>query len=102
MNIKLDDSNKRDNAHKNRWPEVGKWLTEHRLDPRLLLVSVDIDEGATVTFDSYPYIGKECQICKSAITKSNLVNNNNNVSNEEINNFKSPEDLIQHIDKFHG
>jgi NTE family protein len=100
MNINLEDSNQRENAHKNRWPEVGKWLTEHRLDPRLLLVSVDIDEGATVTFDSYPYIGKECQICKSAITENNSVNNN--VSNEEINKFKSPEELIEHIDKFHG
>ena len=65
--------------HKDLWPEVGKLFTEHRLEPRLLLVSVDIDEGATVTFDSYPYIGKECQICKSAKIKNNSVNNNNSI-----------------------
>jgi len=102
--INIDDINKTDNEHKNRWTEVGKWLTDHRLDPRLLLVSVDIDEGATVTFDSYPYIGKECQICKSVKTENNSVNvnNNNNVSNEEINNnFENPEDLIEHINKLH-
>jgi predicted acylesterase/phospholipase RssA len=102
MNINLEDINKRDNVHKNQWPEVGKWLKENRLEPRLLLVSVDIDEGATVTFDSYPYIGKECQICKAAITKNNSINNENNISKEEINWFKSPEDLIEHIDKVHG
>jgi predicted acylesterase/phospholipase RssA len=101
MNINLKDINKGDNVHKNRWPEVGKWLREHRLNPRLLLVSVDIDEGATVTFDSYPYIGKECQICKAAITKNNSINNENNISKEKINWFKSPEDLIEHIDKVH-
>jgi NTE family protein len=102
MNINLENINKRDNAHENRWPEVGKWLTEHVLDPRLLLVSVDIDEGATVTFDSYPYIGKECQICKAAITKNNSGNNEINTSKEERNGWKSPEDLIEHIDKVHG
>jgi predicted acylesterase/phospholipase RssA len=102
MNINLKDINKRDNVDENRWPEVGKWLTEHRLDPRLLLVSVDIDEGATVTFDSYPYIGKECQICKAAITKNNSSNNEINTSKEEKNKFTSPEVLIEHIDKVHG
>src|SRR5215207_908673 len=104
MNIKIEDINKRDNEHKNRWPEVGKWLKENRLEPRLLLVSVDIDEGATVTFDSYPYIGKECQICKLAKTENNSVNNNNdnNTLNEEYNPFNNPEELIEHIDKVHG
>jgi predicted acylesterase/phospholipase RssA len=102
MNINPEDINISDNAQENRWPEVGKWLTEHRLDPRLLLVSVDIDEGATVTFDSYPYIGKECQICKASITKNNSSNNEINTSKEEMNGFKSPEDLIEHIDKVHG
>jgi hypothetical protein len=101
MNINLDDINKKDNAHKDLWPEVGKLFTEHRLEPRLLLVSVDIDEGATVTFDSYPYIGKECQICKSAKIKNNSVNDNNR-SNEQINKFKNPGDLIEHIDKNHA
>jgi hypothetical protein len=101
MNINLDDINKRDNAHKDIWPEVGKLFTKHRLEPRLLLVSVDIDEGATVTFDSYPYIGKECQICKSAKIKNNSVNDNNR-SNEQIKKFKNPRDLIEHIDRAHG
>ena len=52
---------------------------------------------------AYPYIGKECKICKSAKTENNSVNsNNNNVLNEEINNpFKNLEDLIEHIDKSH-
>ncbi len=101
--INIDDINKKDNVHKNQWSEVGKWLEEHRLEPRLLLVSVDIDEGATVTFDSYPYIGKECQICKSAKKENNSFNNdnNNNVLHEENNPFKNPEDLIEHINKSH-
>ena len=51
ISTNMDDINKKDN---------------NRLDPRLLLVSVDIEEGATVTFDSYPYTGNECQICKLA------------------------------------
>jgi NTE family protein len=31
-------------------------------EPRLLIVAVDVQEGATVTFDSYP--ATECKICK--------------------------------------
>jgi len=72
------------------------------LEPRLLLVSVDIDEGATVTFDSYPYIGKECQICKLA-KLDNLSKYHNNVSNNENNDnkFKNYQELLDHVDKKH-
>jgi predicted acylesterase/phospholipase RssA len=71
-----------------------------RVEPRLLLVSVDIDEGSTVTFDSYPYLGKECQICNSV--KNSIFDNKNNISsNKENNKFKNTKDLIEHIDKFH-
>jgi NTE family protein len=79
----------------------------NKLDPRLLLVSVDIEEGATVTFDSYPYTGNECEICKLAKPARNLVSNNSvtknkdQVSNKEFYKFKNPSELIEHIDKFH-
>jgi NTE family protein len=33
-------------------------------EPRLLLVTVDVETGATVTIDSYPYKKNECKICK--------------------------------------
>jgi NTE family protein len=79
----------------------------NRIDPRLLLVSVDIEEGATVTFDSYPYTGNECEICKLAIPARNLVSNNSvtknkdHVSNKEIYKSTNRSELIEHIDKFH-
>ncbi|MGB5090953.1 MAG: hypothetical protein WBN72_08430 [Nitrososphaeraceae archaeon] len=79
----------------------------NRLDPRLLLVSVDIEEGATVTFDSYPYTGNECQICKLAKPSRNLASknliskNNDNVSNDESYKRKNRSELIEHIDKSH-
>lgn len=37
---------------------------EEENEPRLLVVSVDIKEGATVTFDSYVSTAKKCDICK--------------------------------------
>jgi NTE family protein len=37
---------------------------ENPKEPRLLLVTVDVETGATVTIDSYPYNGNECKICK--------------------------------------
>ena len=33
------------------------------VDPRLLVVAVDIELGKTVTFDSYAYYGTKCHIC---------------------------------------
>jgi NTE family protein len=33
-------------------------------EPRLLLVTVDVETGTTVTIDSYPYKKNECKICK--------------------------------------
>lgn len=48
------------------------------LEPRLLLVSVDVQEGATVTFDSYPYRGTKCKICeKECNNKSTLISHIN-------------------------
>lgn len=71
------------------------------------MVSVDIEEGATVTFDSYPYTGNECQICKLAKPSRNLASknliskNNDNVSNDESYKRKNRSELIEHIDKSH-
>jgi hypothetical protein len=48
-------------------------------EPRLLLVSVDVQDGATVTFDSYKHIGTKCKICEANIAY----------------------DLIDHINKDH-
>jgi NTE family protein len=42
-------------------------------EPRLLTVAVDVVEGATVTFDSYPYEGKKCLICERDIGNDKLV-----------------------------
>src|SRR5262249_41893960 len=70
-----------------------------RLEPRLLLVSVDIDEGATVTFDSYPYIGKVCQICKLAKAQNN--SDNTNIVYDGKTKFNHKKDLIEHINTCH-
>ena len=48
-------------------------------EPRLLVVSIDVQDGSTVTFDSYPYVARECSIC-----------------NEKF------EDLIKHVYQDHG
>ncbi len=47
-------------------------------EPRLLLVSVDVEEGETVTFDSYEYKGKECKICEKVFEEDNKKSDNNN------------------------
>ena len=79
----------------------------NKLDPRLLLVSVDIEEGATVTFDSYPYMGNECKICKAAKQDGNSVSNNSGadnrhlVSKKEVYKYTNSSDLIAHIDQHH-
>src|SRR5919108_6183080 len=41
--------------------------------PRLLLVSVDVQEGETVTFDSYEYNSTKCAICKEKCTSTNTL-----------------------------
>jgi NTE family protein len=45
-------------------------------EPRLLLVSVDVEEGETVTFDSYEYKGKECKICEKRFEDNKKSGNN--------------------------
>jgi NTE family protein len=45
-------------------------------EPRLLLVSVDVQEGATVTFDSYKHIGSKCKICEANIADDLVVHIN--------------------------
>ena len=57
-------------------------------EPRLLLVSVDVEEGETVTFDSYDYKGKECKICEKRFKEDNKKFDNNN-------------ELIEHVYKDH-
>jgi NTE family protein len=32
-------------------------------DPRLLVIAIDVQEGKTVAFDSYPDMGRKCRIC---------------------------------------
>jgi NTE family protein len=56
-------------------------------EPRLLLVSVDVEEGETVTFDSYEYKGKECKICEKGFEEDNEKSDNN--------------ELIKHVCKDH-
>jgi predicted acylesterase/phospholipase RssA len=56
-------------------------------EPRLLLVSVDVEEGETVTFDSYEYKGKECKICEKGFEEDNKKSDNN--------------ELIKHVCKDH-
>jgi NTE family protein len=50
-------------------------------EPRLLLVSVDVEEGETVTFDSYEYKGKECKICEKEFEEANKKSDNNKLIN---------------------
>jgi predicted acylesterase/phospholipase RssA len=50
-------------------------------EPRLLLVSVDVEEGETVTFDSYEYKGKECKICEERFEEDNKKSDNNELIN---------------------
>jgi predicted acylesterase/phospholipase RssA len=50
-------------------------------EPRLLLVSVDVEEGETVTFDSYEYKGKECKICEKEFEEDNKKSDNNELIN---------------------
>src|SRR5829696_5549404 len=57
-------------------------------EPRLLLVSVDVEEGETVTFDSYEYKGKECKICEKRCDEDNKESDNNN-------------ELIRHVSEDH-
>jgi NTE family protein len=57
-------------------------------EPRLLLVSVDVEEGETVTFDSYEYKGKECKICEKEFEEENKESGNNN-------------ELIEHVSEKH-
>jgi NTE family protein len=56
-------------------------------EPRLLLVSVDVEEGETVTFDSYEYKGKECKICEKRFEADNKKSDNN--------------ELVKHVSKDH-
>jgi NTE family protein len=53
-------------------------------EPRLLLVSVDVEEGETVTFDSYEYKGKECKICEKGFEEDNKKSDNNNKLVEHV------------------
>jgi len=55
-------------------------------EPRLLTVAVDVVEGATVTFDSYLYVGKKCLICEKDIGKDKLVEHVNRKHGASIKN----------------
>jgi len=55
-------------------------------EPRLLTVAVDVVEGKTVTFDSYPYEGKKCLICEKEHGKSKLVEHVNREHGANIRN----------------
>jgi NTE family protein len=59
-------------------------------EPRLLLVSVDVEEGETVTFDSYEYKGKECKICEEEFEEDNKKSDNNELINHVYKDHKVP------------
>ncbi|MDH3677388.1 MAG: patatin-like phospholipase family protein [Nitrosopumilus sp.] len=58
-------------------------------EPRLLLTSVDVQEGMMVTFDSFQYIGNECRICEEKIK-------DNENSNQQLN-----KKLVKHVYENH-
>jgi NTE family protein len=60
-----------------KFPIATSSCNEEPKEPRLLLVSVDVEEGETVTFDSYEYKGKECKICEKRCDEDNKKSNNN-------------------------
>jgi NTE family protein len=57
-------------------------------DPRLLVIAVDVQEGETVAFDSYPDMSTRCRICRKDFNR----HNNNGKSKEEANKA-----LVQHV-----
>lgn len=61
-------------------------------EPRLLVVSVDIQAGATVSFDSYEYSARKCPICPSKEEEDD--------KNEE-HNIPTEEQLIEHVKEKH-
>lgn len=58
-------------------------------DPRLLVIAVDVQEGRTVAFDSYPDMSRVCKICNEDF-------NNPNSSDKESN-----KDLVKHVFQEH-
>jgi len=60
-------------------------------EPRLLVVSVDIQAGATVSFDSYEYSARKCPICP----------NKDEDKNEKNNYISTENELIEHIKEKH-
>jgi NTE family protein len=66
--------------------------TRHILnEPRLLVVSVDIQAGATVSFDSYEYSARKCPICPSK----------DEDKDEKDNNIPTENELIEHVKEKH-
>jgi NTE family protein len=56
-------------------------------DPRLLVIAVDVQQGKTVAFDSYPDMGTKCRICRKDFKP-----HNNGKSRMEANKA-----LVQHV-----
>ena len=68
--------------------------TRHILkEPRLLVVSVDIQAGATVSFDSYEYSARKCPICPSKEEDDDDKNKEDNIPTEK--------QLIEHVKEKH-
>jgi len=58
-------------------------------DPRLLVMAIDVQEGKTVAFDSYPDTGRICRICKEDLEDPRK-------SDKESN-----KDLVEHVFQKH-
>jgi NTE family protein len=58
-------------------------------DPRLLLMAIDVQEGKTVAFDSYPDTGKICRIC------------NEDLEDPKKSDKESNKDLVEHVFQKH-
>src|SRR5919106_3998403 len=58
-------------------------------DPRLLVMAIDVQEGKTVAFDSYPDTGKICRIC------------NEDLEGPKKSDKGSNKDLVEHVFQKH-
>jgi hypothetical protein len=84
-NITKKFNNESDNLREEE--HNGKYIIKQ---PRLLIISVDIQAWATVSFDSYEYSERKCPIC----LKKDIYKNNNDIEFDNL--------LIQHLKEEHS
>jgi NTE family protein len=58
-------------------------------DPRLLVIAIDVQEGKTVAFDSYPDMSRKCRICSQ------------DFNDPKKSDKKSNQDLVKHVFQDH-